>query len=162
MWKFDQETEDLPAQQVNHLRMALVESANDTVTADARHDTVEKTENKQVMWWALALPILALIVIIAAHLLDAPAATEAQSEEPERYDSGGLEEAASSQPSADEPSGGAFVSSIAYSEKGSLAFINGQMVFEGAVVDGVTVLKIHQDTVEFEANGRRWTQKVGE
>jgi hypothetical protein len=158
----DQETQDLPGKQANHLRMALVESANDTVIADGRNNTVEKTENVHVMWWALALPVLAIIVIIAAHLLDAPAATEAQSEKTGRYDSVGLEETASSQTSADQPPDGAFVSSIAYSENGALAFVNDQMAFEGAVIDGITVVKIHQDTVEFEANGRQWTQKVGE
>ena len=158
----DQGTQDSPAEQVSHLRMALAGSTNDTVTFDSRNNTVENSENRQIMWWALALPVLALIVIIAAHFLNAPATTGAEGERSWQDDPVLPEESASSKRSPDKSPNRAFVSSIAYSENRALAFINDQMVPEGALVDGVTVFKIHQDTVEFEKNGKRWTQKVGE
>ncbi len=157
----DQETQDLPAEQVNHLRMALVGSTNDTVTVDGQNSTVENSENRQIMWWALALPVLALIVIIASHLLNAPATTGAEGERPWQDDPVLPEESAASKRPPDKSPNRASVSSIAYNESRALAFINDQMVSEGGVVDGVTVIKIHQDTVEFEKNGKRWTQKVG-
>lgn len=161
----DQETQDLPAEQVSHLRMALVESTSDVGTVDSESSTVENSENsenRQIMWWALALPVLAIMVIIAAHLLNTPATTGAQDEKSWRDDPVQPEESNSPERSRDKFPDGAFVSSIAYSENGALAFINDQMVPEGAVVDGVTVFKILQDTVEFEKDGKRWTQKVGE
>jgi hypothetical protein len=36
-----------------------------------------------------------------------------------------------------------------------------ELVFEGGVTDGATVVKIHEDTVEFEKDGKRWTRKKG-
>jgi len=35
-------------------------------------------------------------------------------------------------------------------------------VREGAILDGATVFRIYQDTVEFEQDGKRWTQKVND
>ena len=158
----DQETQDLPAEQGSQLRMALVESTSDVGTVDSEDSTVENTENRQIMWWALALPVLAIMIIIAAHLLNAPATTGAQDEKSWRDDPALPEESDSPKQSRDKSPSGAFVSSIAYNETRPLAFINDQMVPEGAVVDGFTVFKIHQEAVEFEKNGKRWTQKVGE
>jgi hypothetical protein len=36
-----------------------------------------------------------------------------------------------------------------------------QLVREGGVIDGATVVKIHKDTVEFEKDEKRWTRKKG-
>jgi hypothetical protein len=59
----------------------------------------------------------------------------------------------------DEP-GGLIVKGIVYSEDSSFAIIGTEIVHEGGTVSGATVVKINQDSVEFEMNGKRWTQKV--
>lgn len=41
-----------------------------------------------------------------------------------------------------------------------MAMINGKMAREEDVIDGVRVLKIHKDKVEFEKDGRRWSQSI--
>ena len=41
-----------------------------------------------------------------------------------------------------------------------MAMINGKMAHEEDVIDGVRVLKIHKDKVEFEKDGRRWSQTM--
>jgi hypothetical protein len=53
------------------------------------------------------------------------------------------------------------VNGILYSEDNPTALIGHQIVHEGDVVDGVSVIKIHKNKVEFAKNGRRWTQTVG-
>ncbi|MBL7185099.1 MAG: hypothetical protein ISS70_02150 [Phycisphaerae bacterium] len=52
------------------------------------------------------------------------------------------------------------VKGILYSEDKASAVIGNQIVHEGGKIRGVTVTKIGKDTVEFEMNGKRWTQKV--
>ncbi len=37
-----------------------------------------------------------------------------------------------------------------------------KIVYEGNTIEGVTIVKIHKDKVEFAKNNQRWTQKVGE
>jgi type II secretory pathway component PulC len=59
----------------------------------------------------------------------------------------------------DEP-GGLIVKGIVYSEDSSFAIIGTEIVHEGGTVSGATVVKINPDSVEFEMNGKRWTQKV--
>jgi hypothetical protein len=54
------------------------------------------------------------------------------------------------------------VTGILYSEDNPTALIGHQIVHEGDAVDGVSVIKVHKDKVEFANNGRRWTQAVGE
>jgi len=41
-----------------------------------------------------------------------------------------------------------------------IAMVNGKTVHEEDVIDGVRVLKIHKDKVEFEKDGRRWSQTM--
>jgi hypothetical protein len=41
------------------------------------------------------------------------------------------------------------------------ALIGTQAVREGDSIDGVTIVKIYRDRVEFEKNGKRWTQGLG-
>ncbi len=52
------------------------------------------------------------------------------------------------------------VKSILYSEDNSSAVIGNSIVHEGETIRGVSVIKISKDGVEFEMNGKRWTQKV--
>ena len=37
-----------------------------------------------------------------------------------------------------------------------------KIVYEGTTIQGVTIVKIHKDKVEFAKNDQRWTQKVGQ
>ncbi|MHC4642961.1 MAG: thioredoxin domain-containing protein [Planctomycetota bacterium] len=41
-----------------------------------------------------------------------------------------------------------------------MAIVNGKIVHEQDVIDGVKVLKIHQDKVEFEMGNRTWSQSM--
>jgi len=52
------------------------------------------------------------------------------------------------------------VKGIVYSKNNPSAVIGNQIVHEGEKVFGATVVKINKDSVEFEMNGKRWTQKV--
>jgi hypothetical protein len=52
------------------------------------------------------------------------------------------------------------VKGILYSEENPSAIIGIDIVHEGSKVAGATVIKINQDSVEFEMNGKRWIQKV--
>ena len=54
------------------------------------------------------------------------------------------------------------VRGIVYSEDHGSAVIDETMVKIGVIIDGVTVVNIHAGGVEFEKDGHRWTQKVGE
>ena len=52
------------------------------------------------------------------------------------------------------------VKGIVYSKDNPSAIIGTEIVHEGSKVSGATVVKINKDSVEFEMNGKRWTQKV--
>ncbi len=52
------------------------------------------------------------------------------------------------------------ITGIIYAEEKSSATINGKVVHEAETIDGVKVVKIHRDKVEFEENKNRWTQRV--
>jgi len=52
------------------------------------------------------------------------------------------------------------VKGIVYSKNNPSAVIGNQIVHEGEKVSGATIVKINKDSVEFEMNGKRWTQKV--
>jgi hypothetical protein len=52
------------------------------------------------------------------------------------------------------------IKGILYSEENPSAIIGTEIVHEGGTVSGATVVKINQDSVEFERDGKRWTQKV--
>jgi hypothetical protein len=47
-----------------------------------------------------------------------------------------------------------------YGDDHPLAVVGTQIVREGDVVSGATVVRIDGDSVEFKMNGKRWTQKV--
>jgi hypothetical protein len=52
------------------------------------------------------------------------------------------------------------VKGILYSEDNPSAVIGNSIVHEGETIRGVSIIKISQDSVEFEMNGKKWTQKV--
>ncbi|MBW8040115.1 MAG: hypothetical protein FVQ85_08965 [Planctomycetes bacterium] len=52
------------------------------------------------------------------------------------------------------------VKGILYSEDDPSAIIGIEILHEGDIVSGATIVKINQDSVEFEMNGKKWTQKV--
>jgi thioredoxin 1 len=52
------------------------------------------------------------------------------------------------------------LTAIVYSEDNPLAMIDGQIVHEGDVIDGVRVVQIYKDKVDFEKADRRWTQHM--
>ncbi|MHC4426796.1 MAG: hypothetical protein ACYSYV_11975, partial [Planctomycetota bacterium] len=54
------------------------------------------------------------------------------------------------------------VTGIARSDDRSSAIIGTQIVREGQSIHGIKVVKIHKDKVEFEKNGKRWTQGLNE
>jgi type II secretory pathway component PulC len=49
---------------------------------------------------------------------------------------------------------------ILYSQDNPAAVIGSKIVHEGDVVDGVKVVKINKNAVEFEKNGVKWTQQA--
>jgi len=51
---------------------------------------------------------------------------------------------------------------IIRSEDRSSAVVGIKVVREGDIIDGVTVVKIHSDKVEFEKDGQRWTQGIND
>jgi len=52
------------------------------------------------------------------------------------------------------------VKGIMYSEDSRSAVIGNQIVHEGERIRGATVVRISKDNVEFEMNGKKWTQAV--
>jgi hypothetical protein len=52
------------------------------------------------------------------------------------------------------------VTAITYSEDVKLAVVGTEMLREGDTVQGAIIVKINQDSVEFEKDGKRWTQPV--
>jgi len=54
------------------------------------------------------------------------------------------------------------IKSIVYSEDSPSAVIGTRIVHEGEKVLGVTIVKINKDSVEFEADGKRWNQNIRE
>ncbi len=52
------------------------------------------------------------------------------------------------------------VKGILYTKDNPSAVIGNSIVHEGETIRGVSIIKISTDSVEFEMNGKRWTQKV--
>lgn len=57
-------------------------------------------------------------------------------------------------------SGLVIVKAIVYSEDKPSAVINEEVVFEGDQVQGAKIVKISPDSIEFEKDAKKWTQKV--
>lgn len=54
------------------------------------------------------------------------------------------------------------VTGIIYAGNESSAIVSGQILRNGDILDGVTVFKVNQFSVEFEKNGIQWSQRVQE
>jgi hypothetical protein len=54
------------------------------------------------------------------------------------------------------------VSGIAYSKDRQTAMIGGEIVRKGETIDGIRIVDIQRRKVEFEKDGKTWTQGVGE
>jgi len=52
------------------------------------------------------------------------------------------------------------IKGILYSEENPSVIIGIEILHEGDKVSGATIVKIYKDSVEFEMNGKKWTQKV--
>ena len=52
------------------------------------------------------------------------------------------------------------IKGILYSKENPSAIIGTEIVYEGDTVSGAKVVKINENSVEFEMNGKTWTQKV--
>ena len=52
------------------------------------------------------------------------------------------------------------IKGILYSEQNPSVIIGIEILHEGDTVSGATIVKINEDSVEFEMNGKKWTQKV--
>lgn len=61
---------------------------------------------------------------------------------------------------AQSETGRLIVRGIVYSEDNPTAVIGDRIVHEGDIVLDATVVRINKDSVEFELNGKKWTQKV--
>lgn len=68
--------------------------------------------------------------------------------------------AGTTDPGTEPKTGDIVIKGILYSEESPSAIIGVDIVHEGDIVSGATVVKINTDSVEFEMNGKRWTQKV--
>jgi hypothetical protein len=55
---------------------------------------------------------------------------------------------------------GLIVKGIVYSEGNPCAVIGDQIVHQGDKILDLVIIKINENSVEFEANGKKWTQKV--
>jgi len=54
------------------------------------------------------------------------------------------------------------VTGILYTEKNPSVIIDHKILYDGDIIYGVKIAQIYKDKVEFEKNGQKWTQKVGE
>jgi len=54
------------------------------------------------------------------------------------------------------------ITGILYTVESPSALIDGQVVKEGDIMRGVTVLKIHRTEVEFKKKDKVWKQRVGQ
>jgi hypothetical protein len=71
--------------------------------------------------------------------------------------------AANPRPLSFEPSKKGVLKGISYSEEGnSVAIIGDEIVREGDNIGGIKIIKIYKDHVEFEKDGKRWTQDLDE
>ena len=52
------------------------------------------------------------------------------------------------------------IGAIVYNEENPTALINNKVVHEGDSIQGVKVVKIHRNEIEFDKNGKRWTQRL--
>lgn len=65
-------------------------------------------------------------------------------------------------PAPVESSNKGLVRGIVYSDQRGSALIDETIIQTGGTIGGVKVLRVHAGGVDFEKNGRRWTQKVSQ
>ena len=53
------------------------------------------------------------------------------------------------------------ITGIIYSENSPSALLNSQIIHEGDIIQGIKVVKIRKGAVEFEKDGKKWTQGLG-
>ena len=56
--------------------------------------------------------------------------------------------------------GGLIIKGIVYSKDNPSAVVGNRVVHQGDKISGITVVKINKDSVEFEMDDKKWTQKV--
>jgi hypothetical protein len=54
------------------------------------------------------------------------------------------------------------ITCILYTEKNPSVIIDHKILYEGDIIYGAKIAQIYKDKVEFEKNGQKWTQNVGE
>lgn len=52
------------------------------------------------------------------------------------------------------------ITGILYSSEKPAAMINTEIIYEGTVIDNIRVIRIDAEKVQFEKNGKRWTQAM--
>ncbi len=52
------------------------------------------------------------------------------------------------------------ITAILYTLQSSSVVIDNEILYEGGMIHGVKVVKIHEDSVEFAKNTKRWTQRI--
>ena len=58
------------------------------------------------------------------------------------------------------PKARGLITAILYTLQGSSVVIDDVILYEGNVIHGVTITKIHQDSVEFAKGAHRWSQQI--
>ena len=57
---------------------------------------------------------------------------------------------------------GGVISGIVCSEDKNSAVVDGKIIQQGDTLGQIKVVKVHHEHIEFEKNGKNWTQKIGE
>jgi hypothetical protein len=117
-----------------HTETSVEDTASDAVTAGANHEIDWKIPD-----------------VYPAKLRDPMRLVESETEQPETKPEIKPETKKTTK---------LIVKSILYSEDNSSAVISGRILHEGEIIQGAKVVKISRDSVEFEMNGKRWTQRV--
>jgi len=54
------------------------------------------------------------------------------------------------------------VKGILYSDESPAVIIDGQLLQQGDTIYGVRIARVYRDKVQFEKNGKRWQQRLGQ
>jgi hypothetical protein len=111
----------------------------------------KKKSSNSLLWWVVVLGVcVAIAAGISYYFLARSKSKIAVS----------LKDAAVSLKDAAVSSNKVALKGILYSEDNPSAIIDGKIVKEGDIINGIKVVKIHKDTVEFEKDGEKWTQRT--
>ena len=115
----------------------------------------EKKSRNSLPWWVVVLSVcVAIAAGISYYFL-----VMVKGSSPNKVATS-LKNAAVSLKDAAISSNKVALKGILYSEDNSSAMVGNKIVKEGDIIDGVKVVKINKDTVEFEKDGQRWTQQT--